>query len=127
MPTSSRATDGADDLGAQAEDVHVVVLDRLVGAVEVVADRGPDARQLAGRDRGARPRAADEDPALGLAALQHLPDLAGLVRVVDPHLGGVGAEVDHVVVGRALRAPPRAGRRPGGRTRPRPSCATPSP
>ena len=35
----------------------------------------------------------------GLAALQRLPDLSGLVRVVDPHLGGVGAEVDHVVVG----------------------------
>src|SRR5581483_10675135 len=31
-----------DHLGAQAEDVHVVVLDSLVRAVDVVADRGAD-------------------------------------------------------------------------------------
>src|SRR3989442_9638594 len=29
-----------DDLGAKAEDVHVVVLDALVSRVDVVADRG---------------------------------------------------------------------------------------
>src|SRR5579863_6265588 len=32
----------SDDLRAEAEHVDVVVLDRLVGAVEVVADRRPD-------------------------------------------------------------------------------------
>src|SRR5262249_10459920 len=58
-----------DDLRAEAQDVHVVVLDRLVGAVEVVADRRADAGHLAGRDRRARSRPADEDPALRLAAL----------------------------------------------------------
>src|SRR5262249_56281399 len=50
------ACDGrADDLGAEAEDVHVVVLDALVGAVDVVADRRPDPRELARGDRGADP------------------------------------------------------------------------
>src|SRR5687768_11153147 len=40
---------GPDDLGAEAEHVHVVVLDTLVGRVRIVADRGADPRQLAGR------------------------------------------------------------------------------
>ena len=43
----------ADDFGAEAEDVHVVVLDALVRGVDVVADRGPDPRLLAGGDRRA--------------------------------------------------------------------------
>src|SRR4051812_31389580 len=92
------AGDGrADDLRAEAQDVHVVVLDRLVGAVEVVADRRADAGHLAGRDRRARSRAADQDPALGLAALNLLAHLARLVRIVDANLGAVGAEVDDLV------------------------------
>src|SRR5438105_3269197 len=43
------------DLGAQAEHVHVVVLDALVRGVAVVADGGADSRQLAGGDRSADP------------------------------------------------------------------------
>src|SRR5688572_13148601 len=98
------ARDGrADDLRAEAEHVHVVVLDRLVGAVEVVADRRADAGHLAGGDRGAGARAADEDAALGLAALDLLADLARLVRVVDTDVGAVGAEVDHLVALERLR------------------------
>src|SRR5439155_14134732 len=58
-----------DNLRAEAEHVHVVVLDALVGAVGVVADRRADAGHLAGRDRGADPGAADENCTLGLAAL----------------------------------------------------------
>src|SRR5437762_2278305 len=53
-----------DDLGAEAEHVHVVVLDRLVSAVEVMADRGANSGHLAGGDRSARAGAADEHPAL---------------------------------------------------------------
>src|SRR5579885_2403670 len=80
------ACDGrADHLRAEAEHVHVVVLDALVRAVDVVADRRPDAGHLAGGD--------------GLAALDPLADLARLVRVVDAHRRVVRAEVDHVVVG----------------------------
>src|SRR5919108_2399786 len=69
----------AHDVGAHAEDVHVVVLDALVCGVDVVANRGADPRHLAGGDRRADPRAADEDRALGVAAPDRLADLAGLV------------------------------------------------
>src|SRR5207249_708042 len=74
----------ADDVRAETEDVHVVVLDALVGRVDVVADRGANSIQLAGRDGRSDARAADEDAALGLAVADRVPDLARLVRVVDP-------------------------------------------
>src|SRR5947209_1493887 len=75
----------ADDLGAEAEDVHVVVLDALVGGVRVVADRGADAGDLAGGDGGADAGAADQDPALRAAAEHGVADVARLVRIVDAH------------------------------------------
>src|SRR5690242_18397512 len=71
----------AHDLGADAEDVHVVVLDTLVGRVRVVAGRGADARDLAGSHRGAHARAADENAALGIASPDGRADLPGLVRI----------------------------------------------
>src|SRR5215217_7332757 len=85
------------DLRPEAEHVHVVVLDALVRAVGVVADRGADAEDLAGGDRGTNARAADEDPALGLALPDHLAELAGLVGVVAAERGGVGSEVADLV------------------------------
>ena len=73
------------------------MLDALVRGVDVVADRGADPRELAGGDRGADARAADEDAPLGLAGQDRLAELARLVRVVDPDGVGVGAEVDGLV------------------------------
>src|SRR5213078_4659921 len=67
MQVGANEIDGerwADDLGAEAEHVHVVVLDTLVGGVNVVADRSSDARHLADGDRGADAGAADENAAL---------------------------------------------------------------
>src|SRR3954468_55748 len=87
----------ADHLRADAEDVHVVVLDALVRRVRVVADGGPDARELAGGDRGADAGAADEDPALRVTAADRIADLTRLVRVVDPRFGPIRAEVDGLV------------------------------
>src|SRR3954447_8646802 len=77
-----------DDLGAEAEDVHVVVLHALVRGVDVVAHRRADARDLAGRDARADPGAADEPAALRAPAPDRVAELARLVRVVDPHRVG---------------------------------------
>src|SRR4051794_31896780 len=88
-----------DDLGAEAEDVHVVVLHALVRGVDVVAYRRADPGDLAGGDARADTGAADEDAALGIAAQDRLADLPRLVRVVDPRRVGVGAEVDGVAAG----------------------------
>src|SRR3954470_10667873 len=86
-----------DDLGAEAEHVHVVVLDPLVCAVRVVADRRANALELASRDRRAYAGAADEDASLCPPALDRLAELACLVGVVDADGVGVGAEVDHLM------------------------------
>ena len=69
------------------------MLDALVRGVRVVADRRADARELAGRDRGADARAADEHAALGVSGADRVADLLRLVGVVDPHAVVVGAEV----------------------------------
>src|SRR5471030_536396 len=92
----------ADNLRAEAKHVHVVVLDALVGAVGVVADRRANPRELAGCDRRANARAADEDAAHCVAALDRLAHLASLVGIVDAHRIGVGAEVENVVPGERL-------------------------
>src|SRR5215831_18198363 len=71
----------ADDLRAEAEDVHVVVLDALMGRIRIVADRRPDPVDLARGDRRPDARAADEDAALRLPAPDRLADRARAIRV----------------------------------------------
>ena len=56
-----------DDLGAEAEHVHVVVLDALVRGVHVVTDRRADTGDLACGHCRADAGAADEDAALRAA------------------------------------------------------------
>src|SRR6476659_5345020 len=69
----------ADHFRAEAEHVHVVVLDALMGGVRVVADRGADTRELAGGDRRADARPAHQDSPLSLAVPDRVADLARLV------------------------------------------------
>src|SRR5439155_22005219 len=91
-----------DDLGAQAEDVHVVVLDALVSRVDVVADRRADTGKLGGGDGGAHTGTADEHSTVGVPALNGLADLASLLRIVDPDRVGVATHVHDGVPGKRL-------------------------
>ncbi|MEN3311198.1 MAG: hypothetical protein V7645_527, partial [Actinomycetota bacterium] len=88
-----------DDFGAKAEDVHVVVLDALVGGIDVMADGRADPRQLAGGNRCAHTGTANEDSTLGLPAEDRLADRPGLVRVIDSLRVRIGAQVHHEVSG----------------------------
>ena len=72
----------ADDPGAQAEHVHVVVLHGLMCCVGVVTDRGANAWELAGRDRYTGPAATDDDPAIGPMVVQRDGDRFGCVGIV---------------------------------------------
>lgn len=83
----------ADDPGADANDIHVIVFDALVGGVAVVADAGPDAGDFVGRHADADAAAADQDAAVRLSGDDGLADLAGEVGVVDGAVG-VGPAVD---------------------------------
>jgi hypothetical protein len=65
----------SDNLGAQTQDVHVVVLHALVGRVDVVADGGANARVFVGGNRGADTGAANHDATVGLTALNYRTQL----------------------------------------------------
>ena len=90
----------ADHARAQAQHVHVVVLDALVPRVGVVRAGGADARELAARHGHARARAADHHGPLGAALADRVGARARRVGVVDG-VGGVRAEVDRLVAGLA--------------------------
>src|SRR6266850_5810599 len=112
MPLLARVAgggEGADDLpgdllpddpGAEAEDVHVVVLDPLMGGVGVVEEPGADAGELVGGHRHAHAAAADDDAALDVAAPQRAADRFREIGVVVGLRGIVSAKVAHVVARR---------------------------
>src|SRR5437762_5153941 len=84
----------ADHACADAENVQIVVLHRLVRGVMIVTDAGPDAGELVGGDTDADTAAAHRDPTLRppgthrLAhALGHLRVVRRLARVVGPEVG----------------------------------------
>jgi hypothetical protein len=100
----------ADDPGAEAEDVGVVVLDGPVVGVDVVAEGGVDAGEPGGGDAGAGAGAGDQDAAVGaVGAVGEDDGVDGLGAVRDVEgVGGKGAEVLDVC------GPSRGGRRGSG-------------
>ncbi len=88
---------GTDHASPHAQNVDAVVLDALVRGVMVVDRARADAADLAGGDRHAGARAADDDPPLGAAVGHRVPDLERLVGVVDRRGRAIGAEVEHLV------------------------------
>src|SRR5207237_7345309 len=89
----------SDHLRSETENVHIVVLDALARRIGVMAHRGADAGDLAGGDRRADARAADEDAARRAPGEDRLPELASLVGIVDADCVGVGAEVHDLITG----------------------------
>ena len=82
------------------------MLDALVRRVRVVADRGADAPDLVRGDARADAGAADQDPAVDLAAAHGVPEALREVGIVVVRVGAVAAQVDHLVVRpRARHAP----------------------
>jgi transketolase len=91
---------GPHHLGAEAEHVQIVVLDALVGRIDVMANRSADSDELAGGHGGSYAGSANEDSAVGVAVLQRLAELPRLVGVVDRLGIGIGAQVDRLVAQR---------------------------
>ena len=110
----------ADDPRAEAQDVHVVVLDALARGVRVVADAGADAADLRRGDRGAHAAAADEDAPVGPPVGDRPPEAQAEIRVVvlgslpspprsdEPRSSGARRAMPREQL--ALRALPRHGR-----------------
>ena len=58
----------ADDLRAETADIRVVVLDALMGGMNIVAERGANTRHLVRRHARTDPRTADHDAPLRIPA-----------------------------------------------------------
>ena len=86
----------ADDARAEAQHVHVVVLDRLMRGVGVVAHRGANPGKLARGNRDAGAAATDDDPALGLPVAEGHGDRFGGIGIVHRR-GRMGAEIEDIV------------------------------
>src|SRR5215207_5684457 len=84
----------AHNLGAEAEDVHVVVLDALMCRIDVVADCGANSVELVRRDGGSDAGSTDEHASLCVAGEQNIPESESEVRIVDPGLRAFYAQVD---------------------------------
>ena len=63
-----------DRARAKRQNVAAVVLDHLMGGVDVVGDARAHARELVGGDRDAGPAAADQDRTLGPSRGDRLAD-----------------------------------------------------
>ena len=87
---------GADDARAKALHVHVVVFDRLMCGVGVVAHRRAQAGELARGDRDAGPAAANDDAALGLPVAEGDGDRFGRIGIIHRR-GRMGPEIEDVV------------------------------
>lgn len=74
---------GADDPGAQGEDVGMVVLDHLTGRVGVVTDRGPHQVVAVGGDHDPRTAATQQHTPLSTPGANGISNGAGHHRIVD--------------------------------------------
>ena len=89
----------ADHARAKGHHVAAVVLDHLMGAVNVVGDARAHAGELVGGDRDAGAAAADQDRALHASRGERVADQPGEGRVVVVGAVELGAEHDRLVAG----------------------------
>lgn len=92
---------GAGGAAADADEVHVVVLDALLGGKMIVDEAGADAMDFVGANAGADAAAADGDAALNLAGGDGAGeggDEIGIVVILDER---EGAEIGDLVAGLA--------------------------
>ena len=87
---------GADDPGAEAEDIGVVVLDTLGGGIHIVAEGGTNPGHFIRGHTGADAAAAQEDAAVRLLLQHGVTDRFREIGVIH-RIGGVGAQVQDFV------------------------------
>lgn len=73
---------GTDHASADAEDIHVVVLDSLPGGVSIVAQASSDAGEFVGSYANAHAGTADQNPSIDLASDHFGRDRLGKVREI---------------------------------------------
>jgi hypothetical protein len=87
---------GTDDATSEAEDIDIVVFDRLPRREGVMAGGGADSAEFVGCHASARAAAADQDGAFGRARKDRVRNRSGVVRIVH-RIRGIGSEVDELM------------------------------
>jgi hypothetical protein len=82
---------------AHADDVHVVVLNSLLGGEVIVNQPGADPGNLVRADRGTDPAPADREAALYLSGSDRAGERYNEVRIIITRIHFVRSKVDHVV------------------------------
>ena len=96
--TICQASPGTDQAGTEGQDIGMVVLTAVASRREVVAEGGPDTRNLVGHHRRADAGPVDDDAPVTRAVGDATLDRMGELGIVD-RLVAVGATIDHVVTG----------------------------
>lgn len=83
--------------GTENEHVHIVMLDALVGRVDIVADPGANPFNFVRCNGCTDAAAADQDASLGLSIVYGVADGTGVVGIIIGSGRIEGAEVDNLV------------------------------
>jgi hypothetical protein len=84
---------------AHADEVHVVVLNSLLGGEVIVNQPGADPGNLVRADRGTDPAAADREAALYLPGSDCAGERYNEVRIIVTRIHAARSKIDHVVPG----------------------------
>ena len=77
----------SDNTCPNTQDIHIVMLDTLVGRVRVVANSGSNARNLICGDTDSDATTANQDSSIRTLAEDLFPYLASEVRIIDGTIG----------------------------------------
>src|SRR5262245_49387959 len=86
---------------AHAEDIHVIILDALLGGEMIVDETGANAFHLVGAYRRANAAAADRDAAIYIARDDRLGERHDVVGIVVVGIQVAGTEINHFMARRA--------------------------
>jgi hypothetical protein len=88
-----------DDARSQTQDIHIIVLDSLVGGIGIVAHTRIDTFQLVRSDARPHPGPAQQNPARGLTSLDGTPNFHGKIGIVIQRIEAVRSQVEGFVPG----------------------------
>ncbi len=74
-------------MGSQRKDIHIIVFYTLMRGVNIVAERGPDSRDLIGGYGNPHPATADEDAPHSLPRKNRVSNRLRIIREIH----GIGA------------------------------------
>ena len=91
---------GTNGAAAHAEDIHVIILNALLGGEVIMDEAGADALGFIGADRGPHPTATDGDASLHLTSHDgegHRSDIVGIIIVMTELMS---AKINTLMTGR---------------------------